>query len=1109
MRSIFRSRPARTRINQNSALSGFHRNSFPLFLILASISRVVRTQELVLRKLSLALSCWAKLSFYRRGISGARGLAIVWALSSLSPFLSLSIDVKAEDWESQYDSAYADSDSSEYEDFSYSYDTSRLDVVDDLDEDGISDSDEIFGVEIVVERRLGPEDPEYFYLGDYDEFGNWTPPEMDPSMVVSETVLVVTDPTNSDTDFDGWDDLYEWENGYHPVDSSDGLGDPDEDGLVSSLETLHGYDPENWDSNEDGISDYDDFYHTIEDGEAETGSGEGVQSTGVTAASPAIQYPALDPIGEDSSVSLHSEYLPTSSLEFFEAHAASAVDSRSLPVYPLNPGESDLLSDVAGLPMAEELERIGVVAALLEKDPTYVVPTSIGARDSWSMPTRRSNPYRDYARLQPILEKFGPRTKEASTSEEGGTGESVVEDPMAPQPSTSGARTGCNCQCQCCAGIGSVTPLPEPPEEKSKEAGSDSSRELTDEEVETVKAILEVEAEIPGVFSAGFIEEIYSESNPPNWTEIALHLRLIYGFGSAQANEIAWKLTDLSNGWSHNHLDGDGDYVPDYLERILMLDLDGSDSDGDGLDCVRELTLTLTHPQDPDTDGDDALDGFALDEMPRFAEREEEPPSSPKEDGEEDPAEESSADPAGCNCDCSCGNDTPDNEPFGHDYYAQEYGYGSSSYGVQGYYDPSTGEWVEEEATDWGYDFDWEEGWEDDSGECQCSCSCCYQGGEDGYDSGEGGEYEDDWTSEEEWEGMEEDSSSEGTDGAEPTGPVEGGNSEDEESEEGSADESDPWEQWKNRSVTWEELESLDLMLADISKAGDAIWDVLKDRFENLEIPEGWGDSDYADHLLELGKRFHKGEAIEATPEEADWIALYSEYRLLRDQHSALAEARTLVHHKLEQRPIDDPAFAQALSDNLALWTEVVDPFLRGVSNSLDPTGLGEVALADEILENPFYKGAMAITTTAQVVTGAGALKEGGKLLIKKGRKELGSLAEEGLDDLVRASDESRSGFEVSDGVRRAKAAQLNGDTTIRAIMNVEESGEIVAKKIDVPIDQLNSPMKSQIDATTAKEKARWERVLKGTEDPNVELPPITINPGNRGLLIKDVEVIE
>lgn len=698
MRSLFRCRPARTRIDQNSALSGFRRNSFPLFLILASISRVVRIQKFVLRKFSLAPSCLAKLSFYRRCTSGGRGLAIVWALSSLSPFLSLSIEVKGEDWEGQDDSAYADSDSSEYEGFSYSYDTSSLDIVDDLDEDGISDSDEIFGVEIVVERPLGPEDPEYFFLGGYDEFGNWTPPEMDPSMVVSETVLVVTDPTNSDTDYDGWDDFYEWENGYHPADSSDGLGDPDQDGLVSSLETLHGYDPENWDSNGDGISDYDDFFSAPEEGEGNSGSGGGAGGqSSVGAIDPGTnELQAMDLAGEHSALSTLSELDPAYAHEAYGALAVSDMYAAGLPVYPLNHDSSDPLSSARGLPMTEKLERIGVIAALIEKDPTYVVPAPSGARDGWSMPTRRSNPYRDYVRLQPIMEKFGPTTKEVSTGKEGGEGEAVMEDPT-PAPPSSESDSGCNCQCPCCRGNGAVRPLPEPFEEITEEAGSQSGRELTDNEVATVKAILEVEAEIPGVFSAGFIEKTYSESNPPNRSEIALHLRLVYGFGANQANEIAWKLTDLATEWSLYHRDGDGDYAPDYLEAILMLDLDGSDSDGDGLDCVRELTLTLTHPQDPDTDGDEAGDAPETDERPRFAENEEEPPGDPKETGEEDPSEEQDSDSDDGDCNCTCGEGTTE-----YNYYSDGYDYGGSSYSVGAYYDPSTGEWVEEEFLDYG-----------------------------------------------------------------------------------------------------------------------------------------------------------------------------------------------------------------------------------------------------------------------------------------------------------------------------------------------------------------------------------------------------------------------
>ena len=67
-----------------------------------------------------------------------------------------------------------------------------------------------------------------------------------------------TDPLNADSDGDGMDDKFEIDNGYNPLDSSDGLSDDDNDGLTLAQECLIGSNPANPDSDGDGWLDGED-----------------------------------------------------------------------------------------------------------------------------------------------------------------------------------------------------------------------------------------------------------------------------------------------------------------------------------------------------------------------------------------------------------------------------------------------------------------------------------------------------------------------------------------------------------------------------------------------------------------------------------------------------------------------------------------------------------------------------------------------------------------------------------------------------------------------------------------------------------------------------------
>ncbi|MBK8069011.1 MAG: RHS repeat-associated core domain-containing protein [Rhodanobacteraceae bacterium] len=88
--------------------------------------------------------------------------------------------------------------------------------------------------------------------------------------------------------------------------------------------------------------------------------------------------------------------------------------------------------------------------------------------------------------------------------------------------------------------------------------------------------------------------------------------------------------------------------------------------------------------------------------------------------------------------------------------------------------------------------------------------------------------------------------------------------------------------------------------------------------------------------------------------------------------------------------------------------------------------------------------------------------------------------------------------FEIIDGVRRAKAADLVGNATIPG--TVAGGGAQ-----DIPVAALLSPNKSSIDVSTPVAMDRYMRVQEATQN-GVVLPPIQVQPGSRGTPIKDVD---
>ena len=91
--------------------------------------------------------------------------------------------------------------------------------------------------------------------------------------------------------------------------------------------------------------------------------------------------------------------------------------------------------------------------------------------------------------------------------------------------------------------------------------------------------------------------------------------------------------------------------------------------------------------------------------------------------------------------------------------------------------------------------------------------------------------------------------------------------------------------------------------------------------------------------------------------------------------------------------------------------------------------------------------------------------------------------------------------YEIVDGVRRAKAADLAGHDTIWAVVDGD------AHEQKVPVHTLLSP-KRVIDITTPRELKRWRNVVEGMREEPDLLPPIVIRPGSNGIPIRDVPVV-
>ena len=91
--------------------------------------------------------------------------------------------------------------------------------------------------------------------------------------------------------------------------------------------------------------------------------------------------------------------------------------------------------------------------------------------------------------------------------------------------------------------------------------------------------------------------------------------------------------------------------------------------------------------------------------------------------------------------------------------------------------------------------------------------------------------------------------------------------------------------------------------------------------------------------------------------------------------------------------------------------------------------------------------------------------------------------------------------YEVIEGLRRTKAAQEEGHTTIRGCI---ADGGHLGPEIDIPIEKLHCPSKDYIDPS-GRGWVRWMKIKIGMERGDI-FPPIIVTPGFREKLVKDIE---
>jgi hypothetical protein len=92
--------------------------------------------------------------------------------------------------------------------------------------------------------------------------------------------------------------------------------------------------------------------------------------------------------------------------------------------------------------------------------------------------------------------------------------------------------------------------------------------------------------------------------------------------------------------------------------------------------------------------------------------------------------------------------------------------------------------------------------------------------------------------------------------------------------------------------------------------------------------------------------------------------------------------------------------------------------------------------------------------------------------------------------------------YEIMDGVRRSKAAQMAGRTTMPA--RIDDGTGALGPLVELSIDNLRSP-KDAIDISTTSRFKRFKETFDKTRRGQTP-PPIIVIRGTRGRMISDVE---
>lgn len=94
--------------------------------------------------------------------------------------------------------------------------------------------------------------------------------------------------------------------------------------------------------------------------------------------------------------------------------------------------------------------------------------------------------------------------------------------------------------------------------------------------------------------------------------------------------------------------------------------------------------------------------------------------------------------------------------------------------------------------------------------------------------------------------------------------------------------------------------------------------------------------------------------------------------------------------------------------------------------------------------------------------------------------------------------------YEIINGVRRSKAAQMAGHHTILARLYTRGAAQLL-REFEIPIASLRSPHKSSIRQVSQGEQLRWQHVMDGANQRPLPFPPIEVVEGSRCVQVEDI----